>query len=142
MHKIIMNIIFYLLLALYFILIVGLLAVSNAEAGALDALKESWRPKVEYTKADRVFQGFMVGSQIADYTSTKDALSRGCIEKSRLYGERPSDGALIAGKVVSALLITWAGNNIRDHTFRKWWYGTMGLIAGGVAMHNYNIHCY
>ena len=142
MHKIITNTIFYLLLALYLILIVGLLAVSNAEAGALDAIKESWRPKVEYTTADRVFQGFMIGSQIADYTSTKDALSRGCIESSPIYGEHPSDGALIAGKVASVLLITWVGNNMRDHTFRKWWFGTMGILAGGVALHNYNIYCY
>ena len=104
-------------------------------------MKESWRVKEPYTTADKAFYAFAIGTQVTDYTSSKDAYSRGCIESSPIYGEHPSDGALIAGKVVSVGLITWLSNNIKNHVARKWWLGTIGLLAGGATLHNYNINC-
>jgi hypothetical protein len=91
--------------------------------------------------ADHGFHAFAIGAQVADYTSTKDALSRGCVEANPVFGEDPSDASLIAGKVASSLLITWVGNNITNHTGRKVWFGTTGLLVGGVAYHNYNLEC-
>jgi hypothetical protein len=104
-------------------------------------MKDSFRVKEPYTTGDKAFYAFAVGTQVIDYDSSKDAYSRGCIETSPIYGEHPSDVALIAGKLVSVSLITWVSNNIRNHAFRKWWLGSMGLLAGGASLHNYNLDC-
>ena len=83
-----------------------------------------------------------MAAQVGDYVSTKDAFSRGCIEgNSTILGENPDDAALLLAKFGSGPLITWAGKNIKNHTARKWWYGTTGLLVGGVVLHNYNITC-
>ena len=120
------------------VIIVLILAITLSGCATV---KESFRVKEPYTTADKAFYTFAVGTQVTDYMSSKDAYSRGCIESSPLYGEHPSDAGLIAGKIASVTLITWLSNNIKDHTARKWWLGTMGLLAGGVTLHNYNINC-
>ena len=123
-------------------LIMMIAMVQIANAGAVEAIKESFRPKSPYTMADKAFMTFAVGSQVMDYVSTKDAFSRGCVEANPMFGEDPSDATLIAGKLLASTVIVWMGNNIENHTYRKWWYGTMGLISTAVVVHNYNVTCH
>jgi hypothetical protein len=107
----------------------------------VDSIKEAWSIKEPYTTTEKWMLGSVYGTQILDYTSTKDAFSRGCVEGNKLYGKHPSDGALIAGKVAGSLVITFIANNTRDHFIRKILLGTASVIGGGVAYHNYNIDC-
>jgi hypothetical protein len=103
-------------------------------------MKESFRVKHEYDLVDKAMLGFAIGGQVADYTSTKDALSRGCVEANPLFGENPNDATLIAGKLAVSTAAVWVGNNTKG-ALRKWSLGTMGLLGAGVALHNYNIQC-
>jgi hypothetical protein len=104
-------------------------------------IKEAWSVKEPYTPVEKWMLGGVYLTQATDYTSTKDALSRGCVEANKLYGKHPSDGALIAGKVAGSLIVTFIANNTRDHFIRKILLGTAVVIGGGVSYHNYNIEC-
>ncbi len=99
------------------------------------------RPVVPYDTVEKGLLGGVVVTQALDYTSTKDAFGRGCVEGNRFLGEYPSDSTLILAKIIVSGVVYFSANNIKNHIARK----VLLTIVNGIGLiayeHNINIDC-
>lgn len=96
------------------------------------------RPVVPYDLPEKGLLAGAIGGQIFDYTSTKRALARGCVEGNPLMS---SDAVMVAGKVGISVMAYLGANAIPDHKLRKIYLGIIGAIGIGAGIHNETIDC-
>lgn len=99
------------------------------------------RPVVPYDTAEKVLLGTAVGGQVWDYTSTRSGLDAGCIETNPILGEHPSDGALIASKVLVSCMAWLGANAMPNHLERKAFLGVISIIGIAAGAHNSQVDC-
>ena len=104
-------------------------------------LLTSCAPKVPFDTIEKGMLGLTTVGQVLDYTSTQDALDRGCIEGNPIIGEDPSSGTLVLTKVISVGIAYTGAYWIDDHTWRKVLLGFTSLLGFGAAANNYSIDC-
>ncbi len=96
------------------------------------------RPVVPYDLPEKALLAAAIGGQIFDYTSTKAALGRGCIEGNPLMS---SDAVKVGGKIGVSAMAYFGANAITDHKLRKIYLGIIGAIGIGAGIHNEMIDC-
>ena len=99
-------------------------------------VKTCFNPVEPYDTTEKFLYGTMVIGQAGDYISTKRALDRGAIESNPIYGEDPSDGALIAGKVITVMAGQCIANHMPSGYARKGVLGIVSIMGIGVTVHN------
>ena len=99
-------------------------------------VKTCFNPVDPYDTTEKILYGTMVMGQAGDYISTKRALDRGAIESNPIYGENPSDGALLAGKAATVLVGTCVANHMPSGYARKGVLGIVSIMGIGVTIHN------
>ena len=96
---------------------------------------------VPFDTTEKVLATGMIAGQAWDGASTIDGLNRGCTEGNPLIGSDPSDGTIIAVKVLVAGGLLWIANLTDDHTIRKVVLG-IGMITGvGAGAYNSTLEC-
>jgi hypothetical protein len=123
-----------------------LLDMNDVVSTPIDPLTEySYVEDTSWTTWNKgLFASYVVANG-ADIHSTNDALDRGCVEGNPLFGEDPSTGLMVGVKLASGLVIYYLTESVLVPTYgtdaRNWAYGTMTVLYGGVAAHNYGISC-
>ena len=97
----------------------------------------SVKPKYSLDQLDKALLTTAVVAQIADGYTTMRALDNpDNYETNPLYGEHPSDGKIIAIKVVGIGATFWLAKDLPP-TPRKWVLGFLSLLYGGVSFSNW-----
>ena len=87
-----------------------------------------------YTPADWAALSFAVAGSAADVYTTERALDNGGYECNPVFGSDPSDGKLIAGKVLALLACVAVGE--LEPRWRPWLFGLLGVSGGAAAAMN------
>ena len=87
-----------------------------------------------YTPTDWAVLTCAVAGSSADVWTTEQALDGGGYERNPVFGSDPSDGKLIAGKVVALLACVAMGE--LEPTWRVWMFGFLGGTGAAAAWHN------
>jgi len=90
---------------------------------------------VPYSGADYAALSFAVCGSAADVWTTERALDNGGYECNPLFGSDPSDGKLIAGKVVMVAVLALIGEVYPES--RQWLFWLAGGVGFNAAMWNY-----
>ena len=88
-----------------------------------------------YSPADWAALSFAVAGSAADVYTTERCLDGGGYERNPVFGSDPSDGKLIAGKVVALLACVAVGE--LEPGWRPWMFGLLGGTGAAAAVHNW-----
>lgn len=106
----------------------------------------SYKDGEGFTTWNKTLMGASVATfGVGDTLSTRDMLSRGCIELNPIFGKHPSTGFVVAAKVLyfgAAYYITEEYLVPRYGTdARNWVYGSTAIVGAALTVHNYNLEC-
>ena len=89
---------------------------------------------VPYTATDWAALSFAVVGSGADVYTTERTLDNGGYERNPVFGPDPSDGKLIAGKLVALAVLVAVGE--WQPRWRPWLFGALAVSGAGAAVAN------
>lgn len=108
----------------------GLAGVLGLAVGLTGCASAPWSP------TDRALLGFTVACHAVDYAQTAWGVENGYTEMNPLMGDAPSDGRILATKLVTQALVVGAADHSRNRTL------TLGLAlvpCVAAVAHNYSL---